>query len=130
MRDDEVPLEHSEVLQGNHKLVYAINEKGEYHGVRTSGWEAEELVTQDANDWFDAQAELAKEEHRQAKASTLKFHMFKKRMDVPTLSQATGIWQWRVKRHLRYDGFESLPQKLQLRYAEAMGSTIDELRSL
>lgn len=130
MQKKEVPQTHSDILQGQRKLVYALNEQGEYCGVPTSGWEAEELVTQDANDWFDEQAELARKECETRRASTLKFHMFKHRMDIPTLSQATGIWQWRVKRHLQLGGFESLPVRLQQRYADALGSTIEALLSL
>lgn len=127
MQEKEVSQTHSDILQGQRKIVYALNENGEYQRVPSSGWEAEELVTQDANDWFDGQADAALSEYQQGQCSALKFHMFKQRMDVETLSQATGLWQWRVKRHLRANGFEQLSASLQQRYADAFGLTVQQL---
>ena len=130
MREQDVPQQHSDILQGQRKVVYAVNAQGEYERVPSSGWEAEELVTQEANDWFDSQALAAKIEYQQQRFSSLKYHMFKQRMDIPTLSQATGIWQWRVKRHLQYQGFERLKPSTKQRYADAMAMDIAQLEQI
>lgn len=127
MQQKDVSQTHSDILQGQRKIVYALDDNGEYKRVPSSGWEAEELVTQDANDWFDQQATEALSEYQRGQCSILKFHMFKRRMDAETLSQATGIWLWRVRRHLRAGGFEQLKSSLQQRYAEALGASVEQL---
>jgi hypothetical protein len=56
--------------------------------------------------------------------------MCAKRMDVPLLSQVTGFWQWRIRRHFRPDIFSRLPEKHLARYADALGMSIEQLRRL
>jgi len=51
-------------------------------------------------------------------------------MDLPLLCQTTGLWRWRVRRHLRPEIFAKLPEKVLLRYCEAMGITLDALREV
>jgi hypothetical protein len=48
-------------------------------------------------------------------------------MDVGLLSQVTGVWRWRVRRHLKPAGFARLPPALKLRYAEALGISSEAL---
>ncbi len=48
-------------------------------------------------------------------------------MDVELLSQTTGLWRWRVRRHLKPKGFARLPPALKLRYAEALGISVEAL---
>jgi hypothetical protein len=47
--------------------------------------------------------------------------MYRARMDLALLSQATGLWRWRVRRHFRPQVFKRLPPALRQRYAEALG---------
>jgi hypothetical protein len=42
-------------------------------------------------------------------------------MDLALLSQTTGLWRWRVRRHLRPDVFARLSGGLRRRYARALG---------
>jgi hypothetical protein len=53
--------------------------------------------------------------------------MYRARMDVPLLAQASGLWRWRVRRHLRPDVFARLSSALRARYAEALGMASDQL---
>jgi hypothetical protein len=53
--------------------------------------------------------------------------MYRARMDVELLSQASGLWRWRVRRHLKPEGFARLPPALKLRYAEALGISVEAL---
>lgn len=54
--------------------------------------------------------------------------MYRYRMDEPALSQITGLWQWRVRRHFRPEIYRRLSTSVLARYAEAFGLTVDELR--
>jgi hypothetical protein len=96
----------------------------------SKGWEAEEIVTTNAVDTLQAQADEARQRAQAGTASTLEYWMYARRMDVPLLSQTSGFWEWRVKRHLRPDRFATLQDKHLQRYADALGLTIAELRKL
>jgi hypothetical protein len=51
-------------------------------------------------------------------------------MDVPLLSQATGLWRWRVRRHFKPHVFARLPLSLWRRYADALGITVEVLEKV
>ncbi len=127
---DAVPQEGNATLAGHRKLMYARAADGRVVGVASAGWEAEEIVTLHAVDAIDAQADVALQLARQGLASPLEYWMHKRRMDVPLLAQTTGLWQWRVRRHLRPERFARLSAALLARYAQALGLTETELRSL
>jgi hypothetical protein len=51
-------------------------------------------------------------------------------MDLTVLAQATGLFRWQVRRHLKPSVFSRLsPRKLQ-RYEEAFQMTSEQLRTL
>jgi len=54
--------------------------------------------------------------------------MYRVRMDVPLLAQASGIWQWRIRRHFRPAVFAGLSAALLATYADAMGMTVEQLK--
>jgi hypothetical protein len=56
--------------------------------------------------------------------------MYRSRMDLALLSQTTGIWRWRVRRHLRPAVFARLSARVLQRYADALGVTVDALREV
>jgi hypothetical protein len=127
---DSVPQEGNATLGGHRKAVYARDASGRIVIAPSKGWEAEEIVTSNAVETLHAQAVDARQRVLAGSASTLEFWMYERRMDVPLLSQTSGFWQWRVKRHLRPEIFATLPDKHLQRYAEALGLTIAELRKL
>jgi hypothetical protein len=98
--------------------------------VPSNGWEAEEIVLDQAVEEF---RRLAREAHARAKAGTgapLEYHMYARRMDAVLLADISGFWLWRVKRHLRPGAFAKLPPALQSRYAEALGLSVPTLLAL
>jgi len=130
MRDDEVPQEGNATLGGQRKAVYARADDGRLHLVSSAGWEVEEIVTRQAVDEFHKLAEAARQRVLAGESSALEFHMYRMRMDLPLLAQATGLWQWRVRRHLRPAVFARLPAGLRRRYAEALGMAPEQLERL
>ncbi len=130
MRTDEVPQDGNSTFEGQRKAMYALDENGEYKIVTSAGWEAEEMVTTEAVAWFEQQAGAALERARKGDSSALEYHMYAQRMDVPTLAQATGLWQWRIRRHLRASVFNTLSEKRLQQYADALGIAVATLRSL
>jgi len=98
--------------------------------VTSAGWQVEEIVTRQALDQLSSAAENARQRALRGEASPLEYHMYRARMDLALLSQATGIWRWRVKRHFRPEVFARLSEKLLQRYAEALGVSVASLRGL
>ncbi|MDR1661770.1 MAG: hypothetical protein LBR95_05005 [Azoarcus sp.] len=121
MNIDEVPQEESPAYGGHRKGIYARDTDGRLGLVPSCGWEAEEIVTRQAVETFDELAAVALANARAGQGSPLEYHMYRARMDVPLLAQATGLWRWRVRHHLRPAVFARLSQKLRARYAEALG---------
>ena len=127
---DSVPQEGNATLDGHAKLMYARDAQGRVVTTRSRGWEAEEIVTSHAVDVLVEQAQAAKERVKAGQASPLEYWMYERRMDVALLSQTSGFWQWRVRRHLQPKHFATLTQKHLARYSEALGLPVSTLQSL
>lgn len=128
MRDSEVPQEGNSTLGGHRKAMYARGADGKLHIVQSAGWEVEEIVTKQAVDDLLRLTENARQRVLAGQTSPLEYHMYRVRMDVPLLSQASGIWQWRIRRHFRPAVFAGLSASLLTAYADAMGMTVDQLK--
>ncbi len=130
MNIHEVPQEGNATLAGVRKAVYARADNGQMVAVASQGWEVEEIVTMQAVDALKEQASAALVSAKAGIGSPLEYWMYEKRMDLGLLAQSTGLWQWRVRRHLQPLGFAKLSQKLLSVYADALGISIDQLKSL
>ncbi len=128
MLDSEVPQEGNSTLGGHRKAMYARGADGKLHIVQSAGWEVEEIVTKQAVDDLLRLTENARQRVLAGQTSPLEYHMYRVRMDVPLLSQASGIWQWRIRRHFRPAVFAGLSASLLTAYADAMGMTVDQLK--
>ncbi len=130
MKRDSVPQDQSPTYGGRRKLLYALDERGQYTGVQSSGWEAESQATLMAIDDLNAQRDHAWQRATRGETAPLEYHMFERRMDLLTLAQTTGMARWRVKRHLKPAVFVKLPERILSRYSEALGLPIATLRTL
>ncbi len=128
MLDSEVPQEGNSTLGGHRKAMYARGTDGKLHIVQSAGWEVEEIVTKQAVDDLLRLTEEARQRVLAGLTSPLEYHMYRVRMDVPLLSQASGIWQWRIRRHFRPAVFAGLSASLLTTYADAMGMTVEQLK--
>lgn len=128
MLDSEVPQEGNSTLGGHRKAMYARGTDGKLHIVQSAGWEVEEIVTKQAVDDLLRLTEEARQRVLAGLTSPLEYHMYRVRMDVPLLSQASGIWQWRIRRHFRPAVFAGLSASLLATYADAMGMAVEQLK--
>ena len=130
MDEDQVPQDQSRTYGGHQKLLYAKSDGGDYRAVTSSGWEAEEAATLAAVEELER---LAKDTWLAASSGTvapLKYHMYAQRMDIALLSQATGLFQWRIRRHFKPLIFAKLPDALLMRYSNALGVDTPTLQQL
>jgi hypothetical protein len=130
MRERDVPQEGNATLAGKRKAVYAVADDGRVRLVASRGWEAEEIVTRQAVEDLERRAAEASSRARSGAASPLEYHMYRARMDLALLSQTTGLWQWRIRRHFRPAVFSRLPKGLKDRYAEALGVSPEGLEQV
>ncbi|HWU69252.1 MAG TPA: hypothetical protein VN046_10265, partial [Stenotrophobium sp.] len=116
--------------QDGRKALYAVDEAGNYTTVASSGWKIEEQVTSDAANEYRRLAEAALLRARAGQSAALEYHMYAQRMDVPMLAETARTWQWRVRRHLRPRVFARLSNAWLRRYGEALGLSVEQLKSL
>ena len=121
MKKHEVPQQNAKAFMGHSKLLYAVDESGRYVPAPSNGWEAEEIVLDQAIAEYQRLTADAWNRARAGRASPLEYHMYHERMDVVLLSQTTGYFKWRVRRHLQPGAFQKLPARIRARYAEALG---------
>lgn len=130
MEINRVPQDESTIYNGQKRAVYATGKDGEYNVVASSGWDAEEEATQQAVAELVRLSHEAYEACERGEVSPLVYHMYAKRLDLLSLSQATGLFQWRIKRHFKPGVFAKLTDKMLTRYSEVMGITNAELKQL
>lgn len=127
MKLEEVPQDDSPGYAKERRAVYAQDADGGYVVAASSGWAVEEAANTLAVATFEAQAQAARARCAAGQGSPLEVIMYLRRMDIPTLAQATGLWAWRVKRHLRAKGYRRLSPALRQRYADALGCDVAQL---
>jgi len=130
MDKNDVPQDNIATLRGLRKAMYAVDEHGNYTVVPSDGWVAEELVLNQAIEELERQSAEALERARQGESSALEFHMYDNRMDPVVLAQSTGFFKWQVRRHLKPEIFNRLSEKQLERYADALGLSVAELKTL
>jgi hypothetical protein len=130
MRERDVPQEGNATLAGQRKAVYAVGDDGRMRLVASRGWEAEEIVTRQAVEDLERRAAAARARALAGEASPLEYHMYAARMDLALLSQTTGLWRWRIRRHFRPQVFSSLSKRIKQRYSEALGITAEGLEKV
>jgi hypothetical protein len=121
---DSVPQDKSRTYAGHNKLLYGVKDSGEYATKQSSGWEVEDTVTLLAVEELDRLAEEARLRVRSGLSSPLEYFMIRQRMDIVMLSQSTGFFKWRIRRHFRPHVFGCLKSPVLQRYCDALG--VDE----
>lgn len=125
----DVPQEGNCTLGSHRKALYAKDTEGKMVIVPSRGSEVDETVTMQAVHRLHALAEDAKARVLAGKSAPLEYWMCARRMDVTLLSQISGIWQWRIRRHFNPQRFAQLSPRLLARYAEALGLTTAQLQT-
>lgn len=126
----DVPQEGNRTLGNHRKALYAKDATGRMVLVASKGSELDETVTLQAVERLQAFADDARKRCLAGQTAPLEVWMWTQRMDIPLLSQVTGIWQWRIRRHLRPSIFARLRPELLQRYAVALGLRAEQLKQL
>ncbi|WP_299082018.1 hypothetical protein [uncultured Paraglaciecola sp.] len=130
MKTEQVPQDDSPSYSGHKKLIYAVNDKGHYSGIQSSGWEVENFATQMAVAELKQQTQEAIANYHQGKVSALAYHMCHRRFDIVSLAQCTGFYQWQIRRHLTPRVFRGLSQRKLTIYSQVLSVSIAQLSSV
>lgn len=124
---NDIPQDDSKIFRGQRKVIYATR-NGKFEAGKTTGWEDEEFATEQAVDDLNQLTEDAKQAVEKGEKSVIYYLMYKNRYDLQSLAQATGFWQWQIKRHFRPEVFAKLSEnKLEI-YARGFRVEIKQLR--
>lgn len=131
MKLEEVPQQKKNFKDGDKapkKVLYVTNQDGSYTQTNSDGWEAENVVLEQAWEEIDHQLEEARHNVLNGISSPIAYYMIKSRMDVGILAAYVGKWQWQVKRHLKPSVFRNLSNGMLDKYATVFNITVDELK--
>lgn len=127
---DAVPQEGNRTMGGHRRAMYARDKDGRIVIVPSRGGEVDETVTLQALELIHDMTEAARARVLAGETSPLEYWMYAQRLDLPQLSQVTGYWQWRIRRHFNPRRFARLPEKILKNYAWVMGITVEQLQKL
>jgi hypothetical protein len=128
MKLEQVPQDNENLLEGRTREVcYAVDEKGNYVQVLSSGWEPKNAALQQAWEQINEQAKKTCHLVKTGKVSPLAFFMVKCMFDAKLLSEYTHIPKRRIKAHLEPELFRRLDGITLGKYADAFNVTVDEL---
>jgi hypothetical protein len=127
---EDVPQEGNRTMGGHRRAMYARDADGRIIMVQSRGGEVDETVTLQALDLIREMTEAARARVERGETSPLEYWMYAQRLDLPQLSQVTGFWQWRIRRHFKPQRFARLSPATLQRYADVMGITVEQLKIL
>ncbi|MEZ4692570.1 MAG: hypothetical protein R2837_00775 [Aliarcobacter sp.] len=91
MKKIEVPQEKNSTLDGQRKVMYGLNESGEFQRINYAS-NVEEFATITAVEEYKELEKECLEEIKNNISSPIKYFMYKNRMDLPTLSNAVSMF--------------------------------------
>lgn len=127
MEIDEIPQDDSKIFRGQRKVIYGTR-NGKFEASTSTGWQAEEFATEQAVDELNQLTEQALQAVKNGEKSPIYYLMYKNRYDLQSLAQATGFWQWQIKRHFRPEVFAKLSERKLERYVEAFSIPMNAIK--
>ncbi len=125
-----VPQDNSSTYGEMKKAIYASSSDGKIKSIGSTGWDAEEIVTQQAIDDLEESRKEALKKVIAKERSPLYYYMYEVRMDLTVLSQSTGFFKWTIKRDFNPKIFDKISKKRLLVYCEALGKSLEEIKKI
>lgn len=130
MEKNKVPQDDENIFEGHSKMVYALDENGNYVKVPTRGWEPENVALQQAWETIHERTEVARRMVLEGRMSPLGFFMEKNMMNTKLLSEYTGISERKIKKHLEPKVFSSLTSEVISEYASVFKISPEQLTNI
>jgi len=120
--------EDERIYKNNRELFYFFDkEKNCYSRHVDYQYEANQVIIKQGWDALEERIAEVRDKVIAGKLSPLAYFMEKSQMEVPMLSQYTGIRKWKVRKHLLPKGFLKLNSGELEKYSQALDITIQQL---
>jgi hypothetical protein len=129
MKKSEVPQDKSALENFTREVCYVKNESGQYDTELSTGWETKKVALDEAWKEIERRTSDAREKIKNGEASPILYFMEEKLMDFTVLAGYTGIWKFRIKRHLKPQAFKKLGDSVLKRYADVFEISVHELKN-
>lgn len=117
MKKEDVPQDESYLSKAQvSEINYAVDKDGKYTQAKSSGWEAKSIALEESLNVLKERLQETIAEVKNGTLSPIAYYMELHKMDVPILASYTGLWKWRVKRHLKSKHFKKLKEKTLEKY--------------
>lgn len=130
MKKENVPQDLSSLGKITKEVCYATDKSGKYVTELSRGWEVKINALDVAWEDIEARRTKAKQQVLNNEASPLLFFMEYRLMDIGILSDYTGFWKWKIKRHLKPEVFKKLSDKQLKKYAEAFNVKVEDIKTM
>ena len=108
-------------------VSYATEEGGKYVKASSRGWDPINVANGLAWEQIEETVRQTVIEIEQGLLSPLAFYMTVNQMDVALLARYTGLFKWRVKRHLKPKVFAKLKPAMKEKYAILFKISVSDL---
>ncbi len=130
MKKEDVPQDLSSLGKITTEICYATDESGKYTTQQSRGWDVKTGALDVTWENVEKRMKAAKEKMEKGEVSPLLYFMEKNVMDMGILSDYTGFWKWRIRRHLKPGVFSKLSDTALQKYAEVFNITVEELKTM
>ena len=132
MKIKDVPQDDAGFLKEGkvRDVCYAVDDEGKYSQVLSVGWNPKNEAIKQAWEQINSKVETIRQEVIKGKLSPLTFHMERCIMNITILAQYTGFSRWKVKKHMKPKAFNVLESADLEVYAEALGITVETLKTI
>lgn len=131
MKKSEVPQDKSGLEKSNQKeLCYAVNDKGEYTTIQSTGWKPKTIALDNALQEINERIDRARGKVLNGETSPIEYYMEYHKMDIGILASYVGKFQWQVKRHFNIKRFNKLSEKTLQKYANVFEISISQLKDI
>lgn|SRR5690606_10532834 len=130
MKKEEVPQDQSSLSENDiTEVCYALDENGNYVKVPSKGWAPKTIVQNETLQLIEERAQEALQNLKNDIVSPIPYFIEISKMDINILSDYTGIWKWRIKRHYKPQVFRKLSEKILAKYADAFDIEIEYFKN-
>ena len=130
MKKEDVPQDVSALGKLTTEVCYATDASGKYVATQSRGWDVKITALDTAWEDIEGRIAAAKQKVLNNEASPLLFYIEHGLMDINLLADYTGFWKWQIRRHLKPDVFDSLPDSKLQKYAEAFNMKPEDLKTM
>jgi hypothetical protein len=127
MKKEDLPQDDGALNKLTRELCYVQDEKGNYVTELSTGWEVKAKALDAAWKDIDSRIEHVRQSALKGEVSPVSYFMELRLMDLDILSAYTGIWKWRIRRHLKPEIFKTLSDRTLLKYARAFNVSLPNL---